>query len=922
MKKLYSLCMLLVSVLAAAYGQPCPPAGISTNPNAPLDPFLLNNIVNLSDPEQPFTINPFLNAFNWGEIAGADFKTIGIDLCTYWEFDNSIVLANPGDPCPLYYPMISFMSDDMPSQFNYLKEPQTNAFITDRDYHWEDGWELLWMNLGYLPDGTSIGGPHATGSPFQGNNYSAKPDNIPYIIIYNRYRGIMRLVANVWDNRIKHQNLQVKLLQSGGNGNLTGILRAIENYDRPLSMQTNIFENTSPRFQTVLSNQWMVADFQMAYDPCSCISQGKFDIEFWQFNSMNIEMIGREISATQEIDENNYTMNDFMNLSEINPTEYKPGSMIYRSMEDMIDQYKTKLDKYDQEMNDYNSLGNQLIRLGLDAGETLINLYMPSVGGNPKSEDSKDFKKLLAKGMDFAAMEILPKTFDKPVKPTTPTATYTETAFKGTIGSTYIDVMGPFYMPGTFPSSYGSGQPGLTPFNYPAYNEVLGQFALLEKPKVQMEQEFSESWYQCVHSGDMNCLYTSDIFLPDIPPSNIMAFESITTNHTAIKLAEPLIFSFNPALDFDHESTTVDVAFIFTYSGMGTKYDMLEIISREIQSPNMFLAHWFRPCADPYSLCENKLIVESDWRSAGDAFGSVYKSNLITTSIGSTSNPTFAAAYSSNNMDLKLEKIEMKLLVDMFFDQTNSRNQQNNVTQAFTYLVWKHDPTVSSFEESGVVTVASVLSAPEAIHFNAITLGDWVAYINGNDGPYSSVIADKVKINTLTASHGNQHYGIDARTQIRLLPGAHLRPNGRLRIIDDPLAEFGEPASTGYVEDFCLLSTPEPYQGNFATRPLMQRISDRVHELEMREQIASAKATSSTLTLYPNPARSEITLQSKGTGIDRIGIFDASGRSLIQESSGGQLIYQMDISNLAPGVYVVRATCGDELFTDKLVVTR
>jgi len=362
MKKLYSICILLALAVSAVYGQPCAPAGISTNPNSPVDPFFLNNIVDPSNPGTPFTINPFLNDFDWGEIAGADFKTIGIDLCTYWEFDNSIVLANPSDPCPLYYhPMISFMSDGMPSQFNYLKEPQS-GLITDRDYHWEDGWELLWMNLGYLPDESSIGGPHVTGSPFEGNNYSATPDNIPYIIIYNRYRGIMRLVANVWDNRIKHQDLQVKIIQSGGIGNITGILRAIENYDRPLSMPSNVLGSISPRFQSVLFNQWMVADFQMAYDPCTCISQGKFDIEFRQFSSMDIEMIGREISATHEINESNYTQNDFMNLSDINTGNYEPGTMIYRSLEDMIDEYQTKLDKYDQEMNDYNSVGNQITR--------------------------------------------------------------------------------------------------------------------------------------------------------------------------------------------------------------------------------------------------------------------------------------------------------------------------------------------------------------------------------------------------------------------------------------------------------------------------------------------------------------------------------------------------------------------------------
>ena len=261
-------------------------------------------------------------------------------------------------------------------------------------------------------------------------------------------------------------------------------------------------------------------------------------------------------------------MNDFMNLSELNPAEYKSGTMIYRSLEDMIDQYQTKLDKYDQELNDYNSTGNQLIRLGLDAGEALLNVYAPNLGGDPKNEESKNFKKLLAKGMDFAAMEILPKTFDKPAKPTTPTATYTETAFKGTIGSTYIDVVGPLFMPGTFPVSYGSGQPALTPFNYPAYNEVLGQFALLQKPKIKRQMLEDQDWYTCLHFGSGTCNSESTNPGDSYPGLNYIYFDSEHVQTFRFKLDEPLKFAFNPALDFDFDATTVDVAFVLTFRGM------------------------------------------------------------------------------------------------------------------------------------------------------------------------------------------------------------------------------------------------------------------------------------------------------------------------------------------------------------------
>jgi hypothetical protein len=187
-----------IFVVGNALSQDCPSAGVSTNPVAPFDPFFLNNVINPVNQSQPFTINPFLNGFDWGEITGADFKTIGIDLCTYWEFDNSIALANPGDPCPLYYPMIGFMSDGMPTQFNYLKQPQDNALITDRDYHWEDGWELLYLGIGYYPNGHPL---------------EQAPSNAPLRRIYllRCVRTLLRRSVAILRHSIKLTNLTHKL---------------------------------------------------------------------------------------------------------------------------------------------------------------------------------------------------------------------------------------------------------------------------------------------------------------------------------------------------------------------------------------------------------------------------------------------------------------------------------------------------------------------------------------------------------------------------------------------------------------------------------------------------------------------------------------------------------------------------------------
>ncbi len=42
----------------------------------------------------------------------------------------------------------------------------------------------------------------------------------------------------------------------------------------------------------------------------------------------------------------------------------------------------------------------------------------------------------------------------------------------------------------------------------------------------------------------------------------------------------------------------------------------------------------------------------------------------------------------------------------------------------------------------------------------------------------------------------------------------------------------------------------------------------------------------------------------------------------MQASPGGQSVHRMDISRIAPGVYIVRAECGGAVLTEKLVVAR
>ena len=121
----------------------------STNPN---DPFNLEYLGYSGS-----SVNNFENSFfNWYPNSN---NAIYIDPSINWvipQFQNS----TPNH----YYSMIwPWDANTIPSEFSYLSliwNPNIGInggheplLPEERDFRWEDGWELLWMNLGYYPNG-------------------------------------------------------------------------------------------------------------------------------------------------------------------------------------------------------------------------------------------------------------------------------------------------------------------------------------------------------------------------------------------------------------------------------------------------------------------------------------------------------------------------------------------------------------------------------------------------------------------------------------------------------------------------------------------------------------------------------------------------------------------------------------------------
>ena len=529
--KLILMWLALVAFAMSAHGQPCV-NGIITNPHNPVN----NQFVPLANQWYPSngtdTHNPWLNQWSW-----------------YWSDGNPTIYRdnlNWNHQWPGNAPSVAMVHPYdilMPEGFEYLRPAGVHPDLYD--YRWEDGWELLWMNLGYYPDGHPINDP-APGSYYANHNwtYEPLPSNAPYFAIYNRYRGLLRLFANVWYSaESTFDNIDVVLrftTFSGDQNKLTGILRHASAYDRALSEPTEISAIHAPRFHAPDLTQWIVADFQMGYDPCSCNSTGELILDFDAFSTLNVDIIGRSIGLEVPINDTTYTTRDFLNMSAVNIGDYAPGTEIYQNMDRLAEAYRKRQTKYAEDMKNYNQalaefnhwaplrfalemVGirevGQYIASGItnitltDSLYTWINIESPFgfdefelpqiLGALPPSSPlqlpmpmtqvqeldtvivrafSDKAKKEIGRVFGNLATEIFKSSAPgKPTPPTVPVATLEESVYKGTITNVDTRASAPLIMPGSLPHAWAPATP-LSPHRLPVYNEILGVSALLETP--------------------------------------------------------------------------------------------------------------------------------------------------------------------------------------------------------------------------------------------------------------------------------------------------------------------------------------------------------------------------------------------------------------------------------------------------------
>ncbi len=339
---------------------------------------------------------------------------------------------------------------------NHLKE--------SKDRLPKDGWELIHYDLGF--------------------NLSSGSVDYPYLVLYNRYTGTMRVfvaIARVND----HSAAQFKVyflsdnkthLLSTGN-----TLLPIDNLiaDNPSLASPAPFLNSD--------KMWFYADFTMMYDPCTCETNSKLVIKVDLIDYAQVDIQGESTGSLVAIDDKIGTVKDDASAA-FDPKDlaksWKKGQKTYKDISKFVkDQEKAlkiegktdfeleveglynKLNKR-HSLNDFQEAikSSKFLKTGLKAAPyigaatALVDLF---VGGGQESTGPQEVK-------------------------LTPTSINLNSSYKGTITTDYPYKTIIFSTPGTNESNI------LDDDEYPFYNHSLGVFNLLETPEVGYYKQYYE----------------------------------------------------------------------------------------------------------------------------------------------------------------------------------------------------------------------------------------------------------------------------------------------------------------------------------------------------------------------------------------------------------------------------------------------
>lgn len=903
---------------------------VSTNPST---------VNNLALPDIDGQVNSpdtrYLNGFNWW--ADGFYQLTGMQY-------------NPTQP----YVDISNVQDPFQSAYyHYLVEA-----LGAEEMNPQNGWELLLVNLGRFPDDET----QVPDSPLR---------EIPYIGLYNKYTGKLRLFVQYGYNQptpLAVDGLKITVFYNdiGIPTNKSTILRLGNGIDKSLD-QLNISPSLSaicpPNGSAV--TQWMSADFQLTYDPCVCSFPTNLSVSFNFFSTTDFKLTGRSIALDDDLVSNGQITNqDFLsNVSADN----KNGYIIYEKMQSLADDYIEDMEAYQVELQitgEYNDqvdkkllvvkIFKQVVNLGLlgATGTTgfaqfatawpAINFLKPN--GGIDTTKSKDFfgkvEGILGEYANTFISESLKKK-ENPTKPVMPTVTLTEMQFSGTLTDEVYSPSILFSTPGSFKNSPTATNLPVTgaPQGYPVYNQPVGVFALLEAPKISQSISSKVATIKCEDIWEQNPDTNQDPIDPQQVPDElyvgVLSYRN-TENRSQFKLKAPLVYTFNPGLDYKTKSisamyviktklkennvSTGSSGLTILIPYRSKIYDKsINVNSSTINTYNNELIWDYSNLSSDINsghiiFKKDSLVYTSEFIPI-DAFNNyivevaTLENDVEKTTTCSLSNGVFVNSLNQAIWDDF--EVQIKLKVDVEYNSTHSNGDPHNYTYIFTYDVDNSNiipvstgPFIPNLSGSN----ADILQYPATLSYQTTTFNGGV--VNGcelNGTTYTCQAWNTIEINgdiNITSP-----YTVDfiAGNTITASPESIISPQSTLSI--QQLLDYSNPmpeAKSDYVYGFCNgtnLGLPS-YKGNTPTKNSNYsygnpQFYDEIDQIE----------TSWDFTIYPNPTSSTSTVVLSGNNETNynVEVTDMMGKVVYTKGKRAETTQTvLDLTGISKGVYFVK----------------
>lgn len=440
MKKLHTLLLFYALALPlAGQDEPCTPTGVTTNPDEPINDL------------HPFYRNEY---FDW--------RLSEYDA----QLDENELIRRMTNP------------NEYPGGGVY--------HLADAgDYLPEDGWELLSVDLGLDRNGNW--NPQGAGGEI-------------YIILYNKYRSLIRVFVAIAE--VPENNLVEIILRMNGGYN-TALFASIDKVQQPLKhFDPRIVASNTQKFYNSAEGppNWFYADFPVNYDPCTCVpvedqtSEILLDVNLLRKGQIRLEgssggtiKIDKQSSTSSS---NDYWKDFYGTVKNVSGT-IKAGRKGYKD----FDVFKKDV-KGTADSTSASSSKKTDMKSGMDNLGSFLTDNIPGLKFVPYASEALAI-------IDFFVGGGKKEGPTKVIFP--PMSIQLEHSFSGSLSFASPYFLRGIYTPGSIFTPQNNTANGDPKPNgdekYPIYNEILGAYTLLEKPKVEIYGGFVTRQYGSSHSS-------------------------------------------------------------------------------------------------------------------------------------------------------------------------------------------------------------------------------------------------------------------------------------------------------------------------------------------------------------------------------------------------------------------------------------